>query len=224
VTTSGQPPKVDLTHFKSVDDAIQKAEASSTGFVPLAKRIIQAQQGLAYLAPMFMLSAIARATGLSRGVLEAVRTENPHVAFPLLRSYSEVVLMVLYVRKRPAYLETVMRGPRNLPAGTPGPKSSQAIIAAVGRYAPGAKAVWDELSQMTHFGSLAIWHSWRLSEGPAKPGTIGTISYTTYPQWKKATDPLLACAWLIELSDALTDTLEVMLEDWVPHASTKPAE
>jgi hypothetical protein len=71
------------------------------------------------------------------------------------------------------------------------------MIAAVRRHAPGFQAVWDELSDMTHFGSRAIWHSWRLNEDD--PAKAGRVSYTTYPQWRKATDPLLACAWLIEL-------------------------
>jgi hypothetical protein len=214
-------PKVDLTQFKSVDDATAKAKASIKEFVPLAKKIILADDGHFNPASMFMLSAIARATGLSLGVLHAVETENPHVAFPLLRSYSEVVLMALYVRKRPAYLQTAMTGARDLPAGAPGPKSSQAMIAAVRRSAPGFQGVWDELSDMTHFGSLAIWHSWRLSDDPAK---AGHVSYTTYPQWKNATDPLLACGWLIELSDALTKTLELMLEEWSPLASGNQME
>ena len=212
---STPPPaqQVDLSQFASIEDAIETSRASFAGFVPLAKRIIAVDRGGLQLPAIFMLSAIARATGLCLGIVEAVKAENPHVAFPLLRSYSDVVLVVLYVRTRPAYLVTVMKGPRNLPAGAPGRKGSQAMINAVGKVAPGFKAAWGELSDITHFGSLAIWNSWRLKPGPTK---LGTVDFATHPRWRRPSDPLLACGWLIELSSALGGTLDVMLDEWSP--------
>ncbi|HET6311485.1 MAG TPA: hypothetical protein VFH00_10850 [Candidatus Nitrosotalea sp.] len=213
MSTSPPPQQVDLSQFASVEDAIEKARASFAGFVPLAKRIMAEDQKRLQLPAIFMLSAIARGTGLCLGVVEAVKAENPHVAFPLLRSYADVVMVVLYVRIRPAYLVTVMKGPRNLPPGTPGRKGSQAMINAVGKVAPGFKAAWGELSDITHFGSLAIWNSWQLKEGPTK---LGSVNFATYPRWKNPSDPLLACGWLIELSGALSETLDLMLNEWSP--------
>jgi len=213
VSTSPPPRQVDLSQFTSVEDALEKARASFAGFVPLAKRIIAVDRGGLQLPAIFMLSALARATGLCVGVVDAVKAENPHVAFPLLRSYSDVVMVVLYVRIRPAYLVTVMKGPRNLPSGAPGRKGSQAMINAIGKVAPGFKTAWGELSDMTHFGSLAIWNSWQLKAGPTK---LGTVNFATYPRWKKPSDPLLACGWLIELSGALCGTLALMLDEWSP--------
>jgi hypothetical protein len=213
MSTSPPPQQVDLSQFASVEDAIEKARASFAGFVPLAKRIIAVDLGGLQLPAIFMLSALARATGLYLGVVDAVKAENPHVAFPLLRSYSDVVMVVLYVRIRPAYLVTVMKGPRNLPPGAPGRKGSQAMINAVGKSAPGFKAAWGELSDMTHFGSLAIWNSWQLKAGPTQ---LGTVNFATYPRWKKPSDPLLACGWLIELSGALGGILDLMLDEWSP--------
>ena len=124
-------------------------------------------------------------------------------------------MILMYVRARPAYMQTVMNSPQNLPEGALGQRSTQAIIAAVGREAPGFKHVWDELCDMTHFGSLAIWNAWKLDPDPTEPGNV---SYTTYPRWKEETDPLLACGWLMELSDALIATLEGMLGDIVSAA------
>jgi hypothetical protein len=213
MSTSEPPKQVDLSRFASVEDAVEKARASFAGFVPLAKRIIAVDRGGLQFPAIFMLSALARATGLCLGVLDAVKAENPHAAFPLLRSYSDVVLVVLYVRIRPSYLVTAVRGPRNLPAGAPGRKGSQAMINAVGKVAPGFKAAWSELSDMTHFGSLAIWNSWQLKPGPTK---LGTVSFGTNPRWRRPSDPLLACGWLIELSDALGETLDSMLDEWSP--------
>jgi len=202
-----------LSQFASVADAIEKARASFAGFVPLAKRIIAVDRGGLQLPAIFMLSAIARATGLCLGVVDAVKAENPHVAFPLLRAYSDVVLVVLYVRIRPAYLVTAVKGPHNLPSGAPGRKGSQAMINAVGKVAPGFKAAWGQLSDMTHFGSLAIWNAWQLKEGPTK---LGTLSFATRSRWRRPSDPLLACGWLIELSGALGETLNLMLDEWSP--------
>src|ERR1700693_1285094 len=74
-------PQVDLSQFASLEDAIEKAQASFAGFVPLAKRIIAVDRGGLQLPAIFMLSALARATGLCLGVVDAVKAENPHVAF-----------------------------------------------------------------------------------------------------------------------------------------------
>jgi len=209
-----QPPRVDLSRFASVQDAIEKAEASFARFVPLAKRILVADQGNLHEPSIFMLSAVARATGLCAGVVHAVETENPHAAFPVLRSYADVVLVVRYVWHRPAYLPTALRGPKNLRPGDMKARTSQAMISVVSAKAPGFAAAWDELSDMTHFGSLAIWNAWQLDTSAPAANTLGRVNFATYPRWKTATDPLLVCGWLIELSDALSDTLEQMLEDW----------
>jgi hypothetical protein len=77
VSQPTDPQKVDLAQFASVDDAIEKAQESCAGLAPLAKRIIQVRQGTIYQSTIFMLSAIARAEGLARGVIYAVRTETP---------------------------------------------------------------------------------------------------------------------------------------------------
>jgi hypothetical protein len=216
------PLKVDLAQFASVEDAVRKAEASFARFVPLAKRIVAADQGSLHEPAILMLSAIARATGLCVGIVHAVETENPHAAFPLIRSYADVVLVALFVHLRPAYLQTALRGPRNLKAGDMKPRTSQAMISAVSERAPGFAAAWDELSDLTHFGSLAIWNAWQLDTSAPAPNTLGTFNFATHPRWRNASDPLLVCGWLIELSDALTDTLELMLGDWFPEAPQDP--
>src|SRR5207247_3310230 len=135
-----------------------------------------------------------------------------------------VVLVVLYVRLRPAYLRTALRGPRNLQAGDMKARTSQAMISAISHRATGFARVWDELSDMAHFGSLAIWNAWQVDTSAPIANTLGKVNFATYPRRKRPTDPLLACGWLIELSDALIDTLDEMLQEWSQQGLGAPAK
>jgi len=199
--------QVDLGRFKSVEDAITQANAAKGEFDGLAKQVVLADAGKLSPLPMFMLSAIARANGLHIAAVHAIETTNPHAAFPLIRAYADVVVITLYVRDNPTYIEAIMTRRRDLK----GRKrlSMAGLIAAAAPHAPGVKTVYDELSEGTHFGSIAMWAAWTLSE-EAK------VRYTTYPRWRRPEiDPLVVAAWLIELCDAFALTVKSMITTYL---------
>ncbi|HCF99386.1 MAG TPA: hypothetical protein DEV93_02450 [Chloroflexi bacterium] len=195
-----KPVQVDVTRFTSVDDAIQQANGVSAKFKGLAKQVILADPGNISPLPLFLLSAIARANGLHVAAINAIETTNPHAAFPLIRAYADVVIMTLYIRDHPTYAEVVMAHP-----GDPNYRrrvSVGRLMVAVKDYAPGVKTVYDELTEGTHFGSIAMWTAWTLSGER-------TLNYTTAPRWRRPeTDPLVFAGWLIELGDAFIETVE----------------
>jgi hypothetical protein len=87
--------------------------------------------------------------------------------------------------------------------------SIQRIIAALSPQAAGLKQVYAELSEATHVGSVAMWTAWNAETGEA--GGTGKVTYTTYPRWKRPSDALLACGYVLELAQAFTDTIEAIL-------------
>ncbi len=198
--------QVDLTRFKSVEDAVGQANPLLDEFKALAKKISLANDGNITYLSMFLLSAISRATGLHLAAVHAIETSNPHAAIPLIRSYADVVVTALYVRDHPRYVDAITSRRRDAKKKR---RSIGALVTAVTPYAPGIKIVYDELSEGTHFGAVAMWASWT-------PGEGGKVTYTTYPTWRDPVkNPLVITAWLIELGDAFVQTVESMIAHYL---------
>jgi hypothetical protein len=153
------------------------------------------------LAPeaLFCMSVLSRAQGLHDAILREIKHSNPHAVFPLMRAYAELATLMLYVVEHPNYIQALMDHPRDLPAHGPHPKSMQAIIDATSHRMPGTKSAYTELSQFTHFGHKAFW----------SPHTLkgDRFSWQSAPRWKQERDALIACAWALELSEAMFHTL-----------------
>ena len=191
--------QVDLTRFRSVDDAVRQANEVSKKFKELAKQVILADPGNISPLPLFLLSAIARANGLHIATINAIETTNPHAAISLIRSYADVVVTTLYVRDHPDYVEALWDRRQNAKKRR---RSIGALVTAVTPYAAGARAVYDELSEGTHFGAVAMWAAWTFKDGK-------TLSYTTHPRWRNPErQPFVIAGWLIELGDAFIETVE----------------
>ena len=87
---------------------------------------------------------------------------------------------------------------RRLPAR----KSIQAIIDYLSRsgIAEQFGIVYAELCEITHFGSIALWNTHRLDDAEDR-----MLSWTSYPQWRDDREALVACAQLLELSEAMEE-------------------
>lgn len=66
-------------------------------------------------------------------------------------------MLVIYVLDHPEYVEALARHPRELGKDGPKRKNIQALISYAKEHVPGMKAVYAELSEVTHFGSKAMW-------------------------------------------------------------------
>ncbi len=196
-----EPELVDISRFKSVEDALRQVEPVRDRLHELTKRVFESNDRNITDLSMFLLSAIARANGIHLATVHAIETSNPHAAIPLIRSYGDLVVTALYVRDNPNYVNALTD---RRPATKVKRRSIGALITAVTRYAPGIKHVYDELSEGTHFGSVAMWASWT-----HKPDTEGTVTYASYPRWRDPDrGPLVIAGWLIELGEALAETVE----------------
>lgn len=142
---------------------------------------------------MLFMSFVSRTRGLHEGALREVIAGNPHSALPLLRAWSEVVALAIYVGKNPSYAGSLMNEPQS---GGPGRKSFQAIFAGIKDEAPNMKAVYQELSDYSHFGSLGVWNAHRLIDDE------GRTDWTDAPRWRDEHHFKTACAQAHEIAVA----------------------
>src|SRR5438093_8337628 len=95
--TKHQKIELDVSQFKSVDDAIGQLEAAQEQLRESSRALVNdCQHGMTYLH-IFALSAIVRAMGLHAAITASVKSSNPHAVFPLLRTYLEVGIVACYV-------------------------------------------------------------------------------------------------------------------------------
>lgn len=146
------------------------------------------------LLTIFAQSACTRFRALHEGVVREVRASNPHAAFPLNRAFAETVLTVAYAHDNPDYVERITERRGNQPKEL---KRLQikALIDHIAPSAPGFSHVYDELCEITHFGSVALWQPHALEAG-------STVQWRSEPRWSIDREPLVACAQLKEMSAA----------------------
>ena len=64
------------------------------------------------------------------------------------------------------------------------------------------KGVYTELSEATHFGAIAMWASWSIADDDDEQGSR-LAWWTNEPRWRNDKQALIACAQMLELSDAM---------------------
>jgi hypothetical protein len=152
------------------------------------------------LPVLFWFSMITRSEGLHGAIAREISNQNPHGTFPLIRAFTESVLLVIYVLDHPEYVVVLTDKARNLDAKGPKRKSIQSLIAYAKSHAPGMKDVYAELSEATHFGATAMWAS-------MVPGEDGQFTWRSAPRWRSDEQLFIACAQTIELATAMSSLL-----------------
>lgn len=183
---------LDLDQFHDLADALGQL-ANSKVYEDVLEAAFARPHTYSVLT-MFVQSSCTRFRGLHEAITREIAASNPHAAFPLNRAFAETVLTVAYVHDHPDYVEriTERRGDRpkelkRLPV--------RALIDHIEPNAPGFSAVYDELCEVTHFGSVALWQPHLLKE-PL------TVQWRSEPRWRDDREPLVACAQLKEMSAA----------------------
>jgi hypothetical protein len=131
-----------------------------------------------------------------------MREQNPHAVFPLLRAYSECAALLIYVYDNVDYIEALtdrsseqrQDGPQRLSVG-------KLVDYATKQAAPGFKHAHGELSNLTQFGSTAMWSPYVLSDDNRLP-------WTSHPRWKSEEQAMIAAALTLEVSEANHQLLE----------------
>jgi hypothetical protein len=211
-----EPKQVDISQFSSLDDALDKADPGSR-YVVLAERLISSPEGFP-MTPlvMFWMSMLARAGSIHGALARELRQENPHAVYPLLRAMAEGAVLVIYVLDHPRYAISVMFTESQIPEGVPRRKTVKALIDHAAKHFPGMTHFYRELSEGTHFGSVAMWAPLSLEDKDTR-----RFSYSSGPRWKDEQQALVACAQTLEMAAAMEFALRRFAEQHVwPLAST----
>lgn len=195
-----EPRMLDLQQFDSAESAKAAVQLHRV-FDAEAEAVLTRAPGLTLLV-MFAMSAVVRARGLYEAIAREVVHDNPHAVFPLLRQFAETVAMAFYVADNPSYVAVLTQRERDKPAGSPRRKSIQTLVNHVKKhYAAQFGNVYAELSEIAHFGTVALWTAHRVEDDE------GATSWTSVPRWRDESQLLVACAQLLELREAMSDAL-----------------
>jgi hypothetical protein len=165
-----------------------------------------------FAVPMFFLGSISRARGLHEGLAQAIASANPHAAAPLLRQFVETLAAVLYVTRHARYAGAFIHDPRvQQERGGPSRKSPKRLVdwmEASGN-AVGFVAMYEDLSEATHYGSTAWAFPFRSDETDD-----GIVHWQAEPRWKDEDSARVICRWTISASDAMEAWLRQLGELW----------
>ncbi|TKJ33495.1 hypothetical protein [Blastococcus sp. CCUG 61487] len=200
---------LDLSRFQSREDALQKIRRRH-GFDDVVMEpvteALTAGTGLSLLG-MFSLSAITRARSLHESIVREIEASNPQATFALMRAFAETLAVIVYVADHPDYVEALVHHPKNTPPGGRRRRSIQTFIQHMDKhYAGQFGLVYAELSEITHYGSTAVWNTWT----PVNEQE-GHAVWTSSPRWRSERDFYVACAQLLELSKEMETALVRLL-------------
>ena len=188
-------PKLDLQGYQDREIALGRASGGCPeDYTAIARESLGSPQDLAPETLVFM-AMLSRARGLQEGVFQALKADNPHAAFPLLRAFTELVAVLYYCLQKPKYVA------RLAGIGAGSEKSYlqfRQLFEAVSDVLPGMKSVYSELSAYTHFEQLAVYNVHTIEDISDR-----SISWTDVPRWKSEDEFRIACAQLSELSEAV---------------------
>lgn len=203
--TAPQPRMLDLSIFTSLDDALEQIHVGDR-YIEIAAPILEPFEGRPFgMTYVFFSSMLTRITALHEAIEREARRENPHSVFPLLRAFAETVVVLIYVNDHPEYIGAISDRPDERTKNAPKRKSIQAQISHASKQAPGMKAVYADLSEMTHFGSAALWSPF--TAVPREESGAG-FEWSSAARWKHPEDALIACALTLELAEAASAFLQ----------------
>jgi hypothetical protein len=148
------PQEVDFQQFDSVEDALARIDPGDQ-YLELARLLTtrgDESMGMT-IEIMFWSSVLTRCYGLHAAIAREIGHQNPHAVLPLLRSFAETMALLMYVDDHPKYIDALLDRPRK---GRPKRQSPQALLSYASTRAPGMKGIYEDLSEATHFGSVAM--------------------------------------------------------------------
>lgn len=202
MASESEPVFLDLSGMDDRDRAIARASRGCPrGYTAVAQRHMARQPAL---TREFMLfgSFVSRMRGLHEGVIREIVNNNPHAVLPLIRAWVETVTIGLYVLRNPGYVEYLLECPGG---GRPAKKSFQAMFHAVRDDAGQLEPVYRQLSDYSHFGSLAVWNAHSIDDQDTHH-----VSWTDVPRWRDDMHFQIACAQAAELGEAGLQALDAL--------------
>lgn len=206
-----EPYKMNLGALGTIDEALTAAEGLAVKYDAIARNVFDTCGPDLGRESLLFQSMVVRIRGLHDGSVREIRAKNPHGTFPLVRAWSEACALLIYVTDKPQYIGILMETKKNLgPSG--GRKSIQAIISHASKRMPGLKPIYDQLSEIAHFGSVAFWNPFDTREDDNGDQATVTLTWSSVPRWRNEKQALIACGWVHELAEASRHLLQEFAE------------
>ncbi|WP_454117068.1 hypothetical protein [Microbacterium aurum] len=173
-----------------LESAIAIARAEFAKFGRSLDRVVQPDLTI---EAMGLLALMTRAQGFHDGALQAVVSNNPYAAFPLVRCYAENAAVLLWVLEHPndiGRLSAIAPQDQRFAIGR--------LVANAAKRAPGFKDVYEQLSEFTHPVASGFTQPFRAA--PGADADAG-FSWSSVPSFSSDDDKILACFWLVELTE-----------------------
>lgn len=157
---------------------------------------------------MTMMSLLTRAQAFHDGTVDALRADNPFAAFTLLRSYAENAAMMVWLLDHPGDIARIYpEAPLNQRLSI-----GKLTNNAASRFG-GFKGVYEQLSNFAHPAAHTALSGWHAGDEEKR------VQWTSVPSFKNDDDFMMACVWLIELSQA---NAHLWRECWELYFGTPP--
>jgi hypothetical protein len=210
MSADSDPVLLNLDQFSSSQQAMEVIERHR-GFDDVVKPVltaaVESMPGMTMLFA-FCQSAITRARGLYEGVVREIRSSNHPAVFVLMRQLAETIAVARYVADKPSYVQALLRPEKEWKAGEPKRKSIQALVSYMDRhYSTQFKELYEELSELTHFGSKAVWTSHAIVDDEERK-----TMWSSRPVWQDQRTLYIACAQLLELGAEMELALVALAE------------
>lgn len=192
--------ELDLGRVPTVEEGYERAKTDLRDILDLTIDQLGGGNVPLFRESLAFMSFVNRAQSLHQGIVGAVETHNPHVAFTLLRAYLELVVLVYYLGDFPDYLDALERPMSEIPKNTR--KRFAELFDHAGRDMKGVARVYEVLNEMAHFGSTALWAPFTITDEKERK-----LSYGTPPHWKDPKHARVALAMLQEADENFTVVL-----------------
>lgn len=199
-TKATVPEQVDLTAFTSKAECLRLAgEGCPTAYTSIARDALA--QGQLTHGLMLLMAMVSRTRGLHEAILRELDHSNPHAVLPLMRAWVELATINMYAVKRPRYIGVLLSGVRSKDAGAR--KSFTSMFAAIRDDAAGLADIYQQLSEYTHFGPLAIYNVHTVTGK-------NSVTWQDAPHWRNDSHFRVACAQTRELAEVSRDQLPLL--------------
>jgi hypothetical protein len=191
------PDFVDPSQFASISDALEALHPHSL-YNDLAPKYFSNSPAEPGIPQLVLQALLVRMNGLHQGIHRELVNDNPFGVWPLMRSFFELEVAMLYVSRHPQLISAFAERPSANAPNTISLPSMQKLLHKVRDAIPTGVHAYREFSDMAHTGVLATWSAFNTTRND--DGTLN-LEWSSQPRFREG-QLLIAAAQLKQLSES----------------------
>jgi hypothetical protein len=198
---------VDTSQFASVDDALQAVHPYSM-YNDLAPEYFSNSPEEPGIPQLVLQAMLVRMNGLHQGIHRELVNDNPFGVWPLMRSFFELEVAILYVSHYPRLITAFASGLSGTGQNDISLPSMQKMLHKIRDVIPTGAEAYRQFCDMAHVGALATWSAFNvMDEGD---GTLH-LEWSSQPRFRDG-QVLIAAAQLKQLSETTVLAFKELVE------------